>query len=133
MSSTSKRSNTFLWMLLILILVIIVAAVKNTSTITFDLPGSKHLNIAWPWLITCLAFIGFVLGWLSRIGALRKKSLVIKDKDRIIEGMEKKMEGVMASMAAIGAQARVQNTEVIERTETTFLEDVKDDSENSNS
>jgi len=125
MSNQPKRSNSFLWMLLLLALVIIVASARNMGTkVDFYLPNF-HLRIIWPWLITCLAFTGFVLGWLSRMGGLRRKSQIIKDKNKEIDGLNKKMEGVMASMAAIGAQARTGLTtaETISSDDVTLIED----------
>jgi len=123
MSTPSKRSNTFLWMFLLLILVCIVASARNTGKVDFYLPNF-HLRMLWPYLIACLTFLGFTLGWLSRLGGLRKKSQIIKEKNREIDGLEKKMEGVMASMAAIGAQARsTTSTEVITDSETRYIED----------
>lgn len=130
MSNQPKRSNSFLWMLLLLALVIIVASARNMGTkVDFFLPNF-HLRIMWPWLITCLAFSGFLLGWLSRLGGLRKKSQIIKDKNKEIDGLNKKMEGVMASMAAIGAQARSgYNAETVSDTETRLIEDTSADTE----
>lgn len=128
MSNQPKKSNSFLWMLLLLALVIIVASVRNMGApVHFYLPNF-HLKIQWPWLITCLSFIGFTLGWLSQLGGLRKKSQQIKAKNKEIDGLNQKMEGVMASMAAIGVKARSGlSSEEVNESEVTMIENRTDE------